>query len=172
MTRRTLLCNLDPQVERPELRTFRCNPGQMVLEDRGAYLADIFTIIRAYLVSSETVADQPTASYEQWSRMVREPLMWLCEADPVASMEQARSEDDGLNTIGELFALWRHRLGTDACARSSGSGRLASTMDYRAGSPGSEPMAFNKRPLVFGFLWLAIVAALLMIWLYGVAHHW
>ena len=33
-------------------------------------------------------------------------------------------------------------------------------------------MAFNKRPLVFGLLWLAIVAVLMMIWLYGVAHHW
>ena len=57
-------------------------------------------------------------------------------------------------------------------ARSRGPGPLAGTMDHRAGSPGSEPMAFNKRPLVFGLLWFAIVAVLMMIWLYGVAHHW
>ena len=33
-------------------------------------------------------------------------------------------------------------------------------------------MEFNKRTLVFGLLWVATVAALMLIWLYGVAHHW
>src|SRR6516162_8653631 len=65
-----------------------------------------------------------------------------------------------------------HNVNNRQAARSRGPGPLASTMDHRAGSPGDEPMAFNKRLLVFGLLWFAIVAVLMMIWLYGVAHHW
>ncbi|MBR1172983.1 hypothetical protein JQ617_03360 [Bradyrhizobium sp. KB893862 SZCCT0404] len=110
MTRRTLLCNLDPKVERPELREFDHNPVAMVLAKRGAYLADIFTIIRAYIAAGRPDVVGPIASYERWSDMVRAPLVWLGCADPVASMDQARNEDEGLNAIGELFALWQHYL--------------------------------------------------------------
>jgi hypothetical protein len=35
--------------------------------------------------------------------MVRAPLIWLGEADPVASMETAREEDPELSAIRELF---------------------------------------------------------------------
>jgi len=45
--------------------------------------------------------------------MVREPLIWLGDADPVASMDQARKKDDGLNTIGDLFELWENHLVAD-----------------------------------------------------------
>jgi putative DNA primase/helicase len=39
MTRRVLLCSLDPDVERPELRVFHSNPFDAVLADRGKYVA-------------------------------------------------------------------------------------------------------------------------------------
>ena len=110
MTRRTLLCNLDPKVERPELREFGHNPVAMVLAKRGAYLADIFTIIRAFIAADRPEVVGPFASYERWSDMVRAPLVWLGCADPVTSMDQARNEDEGLNTIGEFFTLWQRYL--------------------------------------------------------------
>jgi hypothetical protein len=42
----------------------------------------------AYLVSGEAVKCTPLGSYGMWSHMVREPLMWLGEADLVKSMEE------------------------------------------------------------------------------------
>jgi hypothetical protein len=39
MTRRALLCSLDPKVERPELLTFSTNPLQTVRENRGPTLS-------------------------------------------------------------------------------------------------------------------------------------
>ena len=39
--------------------------------------------------------------------MVRAPLIWLGEADPVDSMETARAEDPELSAIRELFGHWR-----------------------------------------------------------------
>jgi len=38
--------------------------------------------------------------------MVRRPLVWLGEPDPVASMDASRAEDPELSDIRELFSLW------------------------------------------------------------------
>jgi hypothetical protein len=38
--------------------------------------------------------------------MVRSPLVWLGEADPIASMDSAREEDPELTDIREFFGLW------------------------------------------------------------------
>ena len=48
MIRRTLVCWLAAKVERPELRSFKFNPIERVLENRGAYIAAAITIARAY----------------------------------------------------------------------------------------------------------------------------
>ena len=38
--------------------------------------------------------------------MVRSPLVWLGEPDPVSSMDASRAEDPELSDIRELFGLW------------------------------------------------------------------
>ena len=38
--------------------------------------------------------------------MVRSPLVWLGEPDPVSSMDASRAEDPELSDIRELFSLW------------------------------------------------------------------
>jgi putative DNA primase/helicase len=50
MTRRVILCSLDPNMERPELRTFCSNPFDTVLADRGRFVAAALTVGRAYIV--------------------------------------------------------------------------------------------------------------------------
>jgi hypothetical protein len=46
--------------------------------------------------------------------MVRSPLVWLGEPDPVASLRMTRDEDPELSDIRELFDLWLdHDLGLD-----------------------------------------------------------
>jgi putative DNA primase/helicase len=103
MDRRALFCNLDAMVERPENRAFDRDPIGMVNAARGGYNAAILTIIRAYLKSGETAKCKPLGSYGTWSRMVREPLIWLGEADPVGSMDQGWDEDLEVKDIRELF---------------------------------------------------------------------
>jgi putative DNA primase/helicase len=51
MTRRTLLCSMDPAMERPELRVFATSPLDMILAKRGHYIAAALTVVRAYLVA-------------------------------------------------------------------------------------------------------------------------
>lgn len=77
MVRRTLSCHLDAKLERPELRSFKFDPMQRVQQDRASYVAAAITIARAYAVSNEKVKVTPFVGFEGWSRVVREPLIWL-----------------------------------------------------------------------------------------------
>ncbi|WP_052120223.1 CHC2 zinc finger domain-containing protein [Inquilinus limosus] len=110
MTRRAVVCNLDAGVERPELRTFTFKPAEVVSADRGKYVAAALTVVRAYLVAGRPGKLPAIGSYEVWSDMIRSALVWLGEADPVASMEKARDEDPQLMEIKEVFGQWRDCL--------------------------------------------------------------
>jgi hypothetical protein len=111
MTRRGVLCRLDAEMERPETRRFPFNPIQRVLADRGIYVAAILTIARAYKVAGSPEVCGPIASYEQWSELVRAPLIWLGEPDPVASIETIRAEDPERANLIEVIANWHEHLG-------------------------------------------------------------
>jgi hypothetical protein len=113
MVRRVLLCSLNAGVERPELRVFDFDPIERVLADRGKYVAAVMTMIKAYRAAGSPQVCGPIGSYEEWSSLVRSPLIWLGHADPVDSMEVARGEDPELQSIRELHARWRDHLGLE-----------------------------------------------------------
>ena len=106
MVRRGLVCNLETLMERPELREFRFDVLEQAANNRGAYVAAILTIVRAYLAAGAPRVCGPIGSYRAWSTMVRSPLIWVGEPDPVASMESVRAEDPELANIREFFDLW------------------------------------------------------------------
>jgi putative DNA primase/helicase len=109
MTRRTLYCNLDPKVDRPENREFKGNPVDLVLADRWKYLSAVLTIARAWRVAGSPIPDgvPPIGSYGQWAKAVRYPLIWLGMEDPVKSMEEAREEDPERNAARILLSSIR-----------------------------------------------------------------
>src|SRR5262249_50992908 len=106
MVRRGLVCNLEAFDERPELRVFQKDALEVAADDRGAYVAAALTIVRAYLVAGSPKVCGPFGSYATWSTMVRSPLIWLDEPDPIVSMEGIRDEDVVLNSIREFVTLW------------------------------------------------------------------
>jgi hypothetical protein len=114
MVRRTLLCGLDAGLERPELRKFAHDPIVRALASRGDYVAAAITIARAYRTAGMPEVCATIGSYSEWSDAVRAPLIWLGEADPVASMETARDEDPELTLIREVFSYWRDHLVLDS----------------------------------------------------------
>jgi hypothetical protein len=113
MTRRAVLCSLDAGMEQPELRQFDFDPVARVLENRGAYVTAAITISMAYHAAGKPEVCGPIGSYTEWSETVRAPLIWLGQADPVASIETAREEDPELSAIREVFAHWREHLCLD-----------------------------------------------------------
>ena len=89
MVRRGLVCNLEALTERPELREFKKDALDRAASHRGAYVAAALTVIRAYLTAGAPRVCGPFGSYTAWSRMVRSPLVWLGEPDPIASMDSS-----------------------------------------------------------------------------------
>lgn len=113
IVRRTLLATLDADSEKPYEREFRDDPLRRILANRGKYVAAILTIARAYLVSGERVKLTPLGSYEEWCRVVREPLVWLGEADPVKTIDSAREEDPELLMLTAVLVGLRKALGNE-----------------------------------------------------------
>lgn len=111
MTRRTLLCNLDAGVERPESREFNHSPVDDVLADRGRFVAAALTIIRAYIVAGAPGKLRPLASFEEWSDTVRSALVWLGLPDPVLTFEATREDDPELTLLRDVLNLWQEAVG-------------------------------------------------------------
>jgi hypothetical protein len=114
MVRRSLVTELDPQVERPELREFNHDPVATILADRGRYVSACLIIVRAYILAGRPGKLTPIASFEGWSDLVRSALVWLGCADPALSMESAREDDPELGELREMMEVWRNAFGSDA----------------------------------------------------------
>lgn len=113
LTRRTLVASLDPEMERPETRSFRKNPVDLVLADRGKYVAACLTICRAYKAAGSPNKVARLASFEGWSDTVRSSLIWLGQADPVESFETARAEDPDRVLLLTIMLAWKEAVGFD-----------------------------------------------------------
>ena len=111
VVRRALVSTLDPNLERPELRTFTGDPVATVLANRGTYIAAAMTIVRAFLGSGENDPVTPLASFEDWSHTVRSPLIWLGKADPVETIETARGDDPEILALDALMIEWQRVIG-------------------------------------------------------------
>lgn len=106
MTRRVIVCSLDPDMERPELREFKGDPFDTVMQDRGKYVSAALTIVRAYVVAGFPDQLPPLASFEEWSKFVRSALVWLGRPDPIETMEKARADDPIKTALSNLYAAW------------------------------------------------------------------
>jgi hypothetical protein len=97
LSRRTLLVELDAGVEKPELRNFNLRPVDMLVENRGSYVAAILTALRAYLMAlerGETTSIRPrVGSFEEWSDFARSLVIWYGFRDPIEAMAIAQAED-------------------------------------------------------------------------------
>jgi putative DNA primase/helicase len=142
--RRTLLCRLDAGVEQPEQRAFGDDPIATVLADRGRYIADILIIARAYLLAAEKPDGvKPFGSYAGWSRLVREPLMWLGHPDPVASQDASRASDPEVGRLRAVITAWAAAFGLEPHTLADAA-RYALTppvMDHAGGPDHAENLA-------------------------------
>lgn len=113
MTRRALLCRLDPQCERPELRQFDTNPLQCVRRQRAAYVRDALIVLRSFHVAGRPRQRPPLGSFDVWSDWIRGALLWLDQADPVDSMTFTRENDPKLEALRDVMHAWRAVFGSD-----------------------------------------------------------
>ncbi len=113
MTRRGLLCRLDAGVERPELRTFDFEPIERAKAERGRLVVAALTVLRAYHHAGRPAQVSPLGSFEDWSRTVRDALIWLGCADPVDTMENARALDPKMERLRAVMVTWKEVIGSE-----------------------------------------------------------
>ena len=72
------------------------------MENRAQLLIDALTIIKAY-ISLKAFVHMPVElpSFERWSQLVRNPLIWLGMTDPVIT--QLNETDDETKNVGPIF---------------------------------------------------------------------
>jgi hypothetical protein len=125
MCRRILVCGIDPECEDPERRPFDFNPLERVRQNRGRYVMAALTILRAYFLERECMrvgamfgmaveaGADPLGSYAEWSRWVRDALLWLDQPDPVATIDTSKGLDPIAERIAAVFHHWAEVIGED-----------------------------------------------------------
>lgn len=105
--RRTLLIRLDAQMERPEQRQFEGDILKETHNKRNALLRAALDITKGYLAAScPEINAKPYGSFADWDRMVRRPLIWLGEPDPLLAGEGLRDQDPDLECMRQVFTAW------------------------------------------------------------------
>ena len=114
LTRRCLICSLDPQVERPEERSFAGNPLEQALRQRSRYVSAALTILRAHSLAGYAGQEglPPLAGFGEWTRVVRGALVWLDYADPCATIQIARDDDPQRLERGDMLRALAATFGT------------------------------------------------------------
>jgi len=109
-TRRTLHIRLESPMENPELRTgFKYpNVSSHVSENRPALLSAALTILRGYCAAGRPKHGLPAwGSFESWSALVREAIVWLGLPDPAATRQAlAEIADSEGAALRELLESW------------------------------------------------------------------
>jgi putative DNA primase/helicase len=112
---RTVAIRLNAGSERPEERSFEFDPIERVRTDRGGYLAAVFTIVKAFMaVGEKPEGVKAVAGFEEWSRLVQQPLMWLGMPDPLGNRETLRaldSKEQELDYLLDVLKKYRNELG-------------------------------------------------------------
>jgi putative DNA primase/helicase len=109
ITRRVVLCEIDPQCERPEERTFTCNLRDWIPANRPALVAAGLTALRAYVAAGTPAQPiEPMGSFEAWSGLVRAALVWLGEADPLLGRAEIESVDPIRTKLRAIVLAWYH----------------------------------------------------------------
>lgn len=111
MGRRSLRSVIDAEMEQPEMRRFDVDLWHHCREHRAELVQACLTIMRAFIVSPDrlTVLKEYPAlgSFGQWSTLVRAPLIWLGEVDPVKSMDEMRGVNPETAALGDLMHAWK-----------------------------------------------------------------
>ncbi|MEM9627817.1 MAG: toprim domain-containing protein [Pseudomonadota bacterium] len=116
LTTRCVVCKIDPQVERPEERSFDVDLHKDVPARRGELIAAALTILKAYHVAGRPMDGALTTfgRFEGWSRMIREPLVWLGMPDPYGTKRHLEGQDPIREIIANVLEAWEEQFGSSA----------------------------------------------------------
>ena len=92
LNRRFLRCRIDTGVERPSDISHSFEPAQVALANRMQIATAVLTILQAYW-QSQPVTVNGGADFHEWTKLVREPIVWL--------QQQGLTEEAGIGRIAD-----------------------------------------------------------------------
>ncbi len=123
LSRRFLLCRIDTGVERPTDVPHSFEPAQVAKDSRMQIASAVLTVLKAYW-EAHPVTVTGGADFHEWSKLVREPLIWL--------QEQGLTEAAGIGRIEDPAKALGH--GTTASnPEQIGLQQLLDGLEVRAG---------------------------------------
>jgi putative DNA primase/helicase len=118
MARRVVPIDLYPQMERPEERDDFTHPDlkAWVMKERPALVVAALTLMRAYFEAGcPRQGVKPLGSFEAWSHLVRQGLIWAGEADPCEGRREIEAESDPqYEALSTLLSAWHARYGSES----------------------------------------------------------
>ncbi len=134
---RTLMCRLDPRVEKPEERIFDGDLREQIVTKRPRLVAAALTVMRAWQVSGQRVEMKPWGRFERWSHWVRAPLVWLGQVDPCKSLAVLERDDPVRSDLVQVMLAWWGAFGDapgTVAEAIKATGNTASAIDGEAAS--------------------------------------
>jgi len=120
LPRRSLLCRLNANTERPEQRTFSFDPVERAKEQFPTLIAAALTALRYYFRADcpqptyEQGAALDSGSFEVWNRRIRGLLVHLGFGDPLATQKEIREDNPALaEDVTTLRALYTLSAGSE-----------------------------------------------------------
>jgi hypothetical protein len=114
LLRRSLIANLDAEMERPETQRFENDPVEMIVRDRARYVRAALAIVLGYIASGDHATFEPLLGFEEWSATVRSALIWLGCADPAEAIKASRVADPELQTLRSFIGFVRDKFASSA----------------------------------------------------------
>jgi putative DNA primase/helicase len=106
---RVVLCKIDAEEERPEERPFKITDlKKYLLENRQRIVVAVLTILRAFHDAGRPDQNlKRWGGFEQWSAMIREPLVWAGCEDPYETRKVVFAEDSALDNTADVLSALR-----------------------------------------------------------------
>lgn len=115
MTRRVLTIRLHHRTATPALVRYDGQPAVKVARRREEYVAAALTIVAAWKGAGSPRTDVPNiGSFEQWSDLCRQPLLWLGLPDPAASIVEQLHHNPDQDAFRDLLKAWHAEIGERA----------------------------------------------------------
>src|SRR5262249_35472329 len=94
-----------------ERREFGFSPVDRVCNDRGRYVGACLTILQAYLAAGSPAQAPPLGSYVEWSRLVRDAVIWAGEKDPCLTIDSTKASDPVAERVSAVLHHWAQVIG-------------------------------------------------------------
>jgi len=123
LARRIMVCDLDPQQERPDQRVFEFDPIDLVEQNTLQIRADVLTVLRAYINAGRPrVKKSSFGSFEEWEGLVRQAVCWIAEKnlfpaeidDPLDSITANYQDDPNTRRLRAFMENYLDRFGDNS----------------------------------------------------------